>query len=68
MGSLYAQDNINLSGMILNFGLRLDYWFPGKYVDDTVSNPDVVTIPDEIEEIMKKIHMPGLMVPDLRQD
>ncbi len=47
-GSFYAQDNINFSGMILNFGLRMDYWFPGKYVDDAVENPDVVTIPDEI--------------------
>ncbi|HMK39423.1 MAG TPA: TonB-dependent receptor, partial [Bacteroidota bacterium] len=33
-GALYAQDNITMSGMILNFGLRLDYWMPGKYVDD----------------------------------
>lgn len=47
LGSFYAQDNINFSGMILNFGLRLDYWFPGKYVDDAVNNPAVVTIPDE---------------------
>lgn len=47
LGSFYAQDNINFSGMILNFGLRFDYWFPGKYVDDAVENPDVVTIPDE---------------------
>ncbi len=47
IGSFYAQDNINFSGMILNFGLRLDYWFPGKYVDDAIENPDVVTIPDE---------------------
>lgn len=50
VGALYAQDNINFSGMILNFGLRLDYWFPGKYVDDAVANPDVVTIPDEIRD------------------
>lgn len=53
MGSLYAQDNINFSGMILNFGLRLDYWFPGKYVDDAVENPDVITIPDEIRSDYK---------------
>lgn len=33
-GSFYAQDNITLSGMLLNFGLRLDYWAPGKFVDD----------------------------------
>ncbi|NCS87195.1 MAG: hypothetical protein AUK34_02990 [Ignavibacteria bacterium CG2_30_36_16] len=49
-GSFYAQDNINFSGMILNFGLRLDYWFPGKYVDDAVNNPDVITIPDQTRE------------------
>jgi outer membrane receptor protein involved in Fe transport len=53
-GSFYAQDNINFSGMILNFGLRMDYWFPGKYVDDAVENPDVVTIPDEIRERYKE--------------
>lgn len=37
-GSLYAQDNITFSGMILNFGLRFDYWFPGKIVDDAIKN------------------------------
>lgn len=52
-GSFYAQDNINFSGMILNFGLRMDYWFPGKYVDDAVENPEVVTIPDETRENYK---------------
>ncbi|MCH7495783.1 MAG: TonB-dependent receptor [Candidatus Marinimicrobia bacterium] len=50
MGSFYAQDNINFGGMILNFGLRLDYWFPGKFVDDAVRNPDVITIPDQVRE------------------
>ena len=49
-GSFYAQDNVNFSGMILNFGLRMDFWFPGKYVDDAVDNPDVITIPDEIRD------------------
>jgi outer membrane receptor protein involved in Fe transport len=33
-GSVYVQDNITVSGMILNAGLRLDYWVPGSYVDD----------------------------------
>ncbi len=49
-GAFYAQDNINFSGMILNFGMRMDYWFPGKYVDEAVKNPDVVTIPDIVRE------------------
>ena len=52
-GAFYTQDNINFSGMILNFGLRFDYWFPGKYVDDAVQNPDVITIPDEIRQRYK---------------
>ncbi|MCK7521894.1 MAG: hypothetical protein MZV64_31550 [Ignavibacteriales bacterium] len=25
---------MTLSGMLLNFGLRLDYWAPGSFVDD----------------------------------
>jgi outer membrane receptor protein involved in Fe transport len=54
LGSFYAQDNINFSGMILNFGLRLDYWFPGKYVDDAVENPEVITIPDETRKRYKE--------------
>ncbi|MCZ7611281.1 MAG: TonB-dependent receptor [Ignavibacterium sp.] len=54
MGSFYAQDNINFSGMILNFGLRLDYWFPGKYVDDAIDNPDVITIPDQVRDSYKE--------------
>lgn len=50
LGSFYAQDNINFGGMILNFGLRFDYWFPGKYVDDAVKDTNVITIPDEIRD------------------
>ncbi|MBA4250641.1 MAG: hypothetical protein C0425_05100 [Chlorobiaceae bacterium] len=53
LGSVYAQDNINFSGMILNFGMRVDFWFPGKYVDDAVENPEVITIPDETRERYK---------------
>jgi len=49
-GALYAQDNITFSGMILNFGLRFDYWFPGKYVDDAINNPAVITIPDAVRD------------------
>ncbi len=37
-GALYVQDNITLNGMILNAGVRLDYWMPGQYVDDVAAD------------------------------
>jgi outer membrane receptor protein involved in Fe transport len=49
-GDFYAQDKITYKGMILNFGLRFDYWFPGKLVDDAIKNPNSVTIPQEIKD------------------
>jgi outer membrane receptor protein involved in Fe transport len=49
-GAFYAQDNITYGGMILNVGLRFDYWVPGQYVDDAVNNPAVITIPDQIRQ------------------
>lgn len=51
LGALYAQDNITLKGMILNFGLRLDYWFPGKFVDQTLKLPaDSINVSPQIQE------------------
>jgi outer membrane receptor protein involved in Fe transport len=52
-GSMYAQDNITYGGMILNVGLRFDYWAPGQYVDDAVDNLQVITIPQEIRDSYK---------------
>ena len=49
-GALYAQDNITYSGMILNVGLRFDYWFPGKLVDRAVQDLTVITIPASIRQ------------------
>ncbi|HUI31407.1 MAG TPA: TonB-dependent receptor [Candidatus Acidoferrales bacterium] len=49
-GSAYGQETITTNGMILNLGLRFDYWFPGKYVDDAVKNPQVITIPQAIRD------------------
>lgn len=46
-GDFYAQQSLTFKGMILNYGLRLDYWFPGQYVDDAVQDTNVVTIPSQ---------------------
>lgn len=49
-GAIYVQENITYGGMIMNVGLRFDYWAPGQYVDDAVNNPQVVTIPQQIRD------------------
>ncbi len=49
-GAMYAQDAITYGGMILNVGLRFDYWAPGQYVDNAVKDTNVITIPDQIRE------------------
>ncbi|MCX7984718.1 MAG: TonB-dependent receptor [Bacteroidetes bacterium] len=38
IGAVYVQNSLTHSGMILNIGLRFDYWIPGKYVDDAMRN------------------------------
>jgi outer membrane receptor protein involved in Fe transport len=45
-GAVYLQDRITYDGMIVNIGLRYDYWFPGKFVDDAINDSNTVTITD----------------------
>lgn len=52
-GSFYAQDQIKFKGLIANVGMRFDYWFPGKYVEDAIDNPEIVTISDNTREAFK---------------
>lgn len=48
-GALFSTGQIRYSGLIANLGLRLEYWAPGKYVDDLVAD-SVFTIPAAIRE------------------
>jgi outer membrane receptor protein involved in Fe transport len=51
LGAFYAQNNITLKGMILNFGLRLDYWMPGQFVDTTLQLPaDSINVSPAIQK------------------
>lgn len=53
-GALYIQDRITYSGMIVNIGVRYDYWFPGKYVDDAINDLETVTITDAARDLYKQ--------------
>lgn len=53
-GAVYAQNSLTVSGMILNYGLRLDYWLPGKYVDDAVESGTATLVPKGLLEKYKE--------------
>lgn len=48
-GAFYISDQVRYRGLIANLGVRLEYWFPGQFVDDAVDNPDA-PIPDEVRD------------------
>ncbi len=48
-GAFYVSDQIRYRGLIANIGARLEYWFPGAYVDRFVDDP-LSPIPDAIRE------------------
>lgn len=52
-GAVFASDQIRYQGLIANLGLRLEYWFPGSYVDNFVDDP-LSPIPDAIREQYKQ--------------
>lgn len=37
VGALYVQDRITHKGLIVNVGLRYDYWVPGRFVVDALN-------------------------------
>ena len=53
-GAVFIQDRIVFEGMIANIGLRYDYWFPGKYIEDAIDNEDLFTITDAGRDLFMK--------------
>ena len=48
-GAFFISDKLKYLGLIAEAGLRLEYWFPGKFVDDAVANPEA-PIKEEFRE------------------
>ena len=46
-GGIFIQDEIRYKGIIAFLGLRYDYWAPGKFADNAVSNPNAPVV-DEV--------------------
>lgn len=38
-GSFFISEKYKFRGLIADVGLRYEYWFPGKFVDDAINNP-----------------------------
>ena len=49
-GAVYVQDKITSFGLIVNFGLRYDWWFPGEYVDHLVLEQQSEIISDNLRQ------------------
>jgi outer membrane receptor protein involved in Fe transport len=52
-GAGFVQDRIVFEGMIINLGLRYDYWFPGKYIEDAVDDENIFTITEAARDKFK---------------
>ena len=51
-GAIFGTHQIRYRGLIANLGMRLEYWAPGKYVDDLIDNPQAPIL-DGIRENYK---------------
>ncbi|MBX7216400.1 MAG: TonB-dependent receptor [Candidatus Kapabacteria bacterium] len=44
VGAMYVQDAVQFKGLVLNVGLRYDFWFPGALADDAIEQQLLPTI------------------------
>lgn len=60
-GAFFITDKVRYNGLIANIGARIEYWAPGRYVDDAVNNAldenSISTIPTFVaEQYIKDSH------------
>ncbi len=51
-GGLWVTHQIRFRGLVANLGTRLEYWSPGKYVDDLIDDPQAPIL-DSVRESYK---------------
>ncbi len=51
-GAFFLADKFKYLGLIADVGVRLEYWFPGQFVDQAIENP-AAPIRDEIRQAYK---------------
>ncbi|MCP4581134.1 MAG: TonB-dependent receptor [candidate division Zixibacteria bacterium] len=49
-GAIYIQDKVSSFGLIVNLGLRYDWWVPGKYIDRLVVDRQSEIVSDNLRE------------------
>lgn len=49
-GSIFWENDLKLEQAILNFGLRYDFWFPGKYVEGAMQDTSLPFITPEMRK------------------
>jgi len=51
-GAFFVSDKFKYQGLIADFGVRMEYWFAGNFVDQAIDNP-ASPIRDEIRQAYK---------------
>jgi len=55
-GAFYLQDDINFEGFYISLGARLDYWFPGEYVDNAIEDTTNAVTPEMREKYLNETY------------
>lgn len=58
-GGFFFSDELRYKGIVASLGLRFNYWAPGKFADNAVTNPDAPVL-DAIREDYQKQTIPFL--------
>lgn len=53
-GGFFFEDRISYKGIIATLGMRMNYWAPGRFADEAISDPNSPVIDQTREDYMNK--------------